>query len=178
MRAAVKLRRCCKGNWYSTTPPPPVLLVTVPLCPLYNPGNPRTTSSTARRQRCRSECGWHGAGTPRCRGEGHDGAEQPVPSLRCGGPNLPSQPPTTFPRAFSQPLWSLIISWKRFFNTCFIYDNGQSWGRKLAFFCSRFGFESRKRGGTRQQCQRVLSHPLATASSSPYLPTKCIHNYR
>ena len=91
MRAAVKLRRCCKGNWYSTTPPPPVLLVTVPLCPLYNPGNPRTTSSsTARRQRCRSECGWHGAGTPRCRGEGHDGAEQPVPSLRWAQPTIPA----------------------------------------------------------------------------------------
>ena len=110
MRAAVKLRRCCKGNWYSTTPPPPVLLVTVPLCPLYNPGNPRTTSSTARRQRCRSECGWHGAGTPRCRGEGHDGAEQPVPSLRCGGPNLPSQPPTTFPGPFLTA--SVILSHK------------------------------------------------------------------
>ena len=178
MRAAVNLRRCCKGNWYSTTPPPPVLLVTVPLCPLYNPGNPRRQAAW----RGGNGAGQSAAGTA----PAHRAAEVKVTmglSSRfhpCGavGPTYhPSHPPHSL-ELFSQPLWSLIISWKRFFNTCFIYDNGQSWGRKLAFFCSGFGFELRKRGGTRQQCQRVLSHPLATASSSPYLPTKCIHNYR
>ena len=129
IRGAVKLRRCCKGNWYSTTPPPPVLLVTVPLCPLYNPGNPRVDKQQhgeeatvpvrvrlARRrhtalQRWRSRWGW---------------AAGSIPAV---GPTYhPSHPPHSL-ELFWQPLWSLIISWKRFFNTCFIYDYGQSWGR-------------------------------------------------
>ena len=48
------------------------LLVTVPPCPLCNPGNPRQGGALlvlacCARQRCRSECGWwdwHGTSTP------------------------------------------------------------------------------------------------------------------
>ena len=75
-----------------------MLLVTVPLCPLYNPGNPRQAAA----RRGGNGAGQSAAGTA----PAHRAAEVKVTMglssrfHRCGGPNLPSQPPTTFPGAF------------------------------------------------------------------------------
>ena len=158
----------------------PSWMVTVPLCPLYNPGNPR---------HCVVARG-NGAGQSAAAGTTKHtaaaAAEVKVTmGLQAGSIALlgsqhhhrPTETHNTFPGALRQPLGPRLPSKVFFFTVLLICNIG--WGLhrlKLTFYCSsRFGFELRKRGGWEVGRGRSAN---ADCPSNPYLLTKCICNCR
>ena len=159
----------------------PSWMVTVPLCPLYNPGNPR---------HCVVARG-NGAGQSAAAGTTKHtaaaAAEVKVTmGLQAGSIALlgshhqhhqPTETHNTFPGALRQPLGPRLPSKVFFFTVLLICNIG--WGLhrlKLTFYCSsRFGFELRKR--VREEVGRGRS-ANADCPSNPYLLTKCICNCR
>ena len=152
------------------------LLVTVPPCPLCNPGNPRQGGALlvlgcCARQRCRSECGWwdwHGTSTPvrlqRWRSRWGFG---PVPSPCWALPtNQPTYQLRHTPHSLEPCEWaSSTKAENRSFPQIRPLDPQPGWrlGCKLTFYCSsRFGFELRKRlsGAAAAVPTRIVPPPL------------------
>ena len=160
----------------------PSWMVTVPLCPLYNPGNPR---------HCVVARG-NGAGQSAAAGTTkHTAAAaaevkvtmglQAGSIALLGSHHQPTETHNTFPGALRQPLGPRLPSKVFFFTVLLIFNIG--WGLhrlKLTFYCSsRFGFELRKRGGW-EGAQAVptqivpptpISSPNASATADKTAPS-------